>query len=226
MVIWNQKNFKDLGIIVEYIPKISKPKKRITQYEVPGRNGFLSVDEGTYEAFSLQLECHAKEGADYNEICSFLDGYGTLSFDGKKQYTAIINNSIEFEKVQMFKKFIVSFLVNPICEDIQAKKFNVTSSGENLIINDTYADIEPVITLTCSGNISITINHQTFYLNNTSGTYILDCKEKEITKAGINSSNLMNGNFIKLSKGINTIEYTGAITEFFIEYKKTYLIGV
>lgn len=225
MVIWKNKNFNDLGIVVESTPKLSKAKKRISQFEVEGRNGFLSIDEGTYEAFSLSIECHAKENADFDNICEFLDGFGTLSLDGKREYTAIINNAIPFEKVMMFRKFVVQFLVNPICEDIDSVLFDVTASPTTLEINNTYYDIEPKITLTCSGNVSITINGRTFHLDNSDGTYVLDCKNKTIIKDSINSSNIMSGEFPKLKKGENSISFIGTITDFKIDYKKTYLWG-
>lgn len=225
MIIWKEKDFKDVGIIVEHTPKISKAKKRISQFTVEGRNGFVSIDEGTYEPFSLSVECHAQENASFDDICEFLDGFGTLSLDGKKQYTAIVNNSIPFEKIMMFKKFIVQFLVNPICEDIESQIFAVESDSAILDIPSTYYDIEPIITIECSGDVSITINNQSFYLDGADGTYILDCKNKLITKDGLNASNIMSGDFIKLSKGENQINYIGNITSFSIEYRKTYLWG-
>lgn len=225
MVIWKNVNFHDLGIIVEKQPKISKPKRKISQFTVEGRNGFISIDEGTYEAFSLSVECHARENADFDAICEFLDGYGTLSMDGKRQYTAIINNAISFDKVLMFKKFIVQFLVNPICEDIIETQYDVDSDNAVLTINNTYCEIEPNILLTCSGDVSITINNSTFYLSNSDGTYALDSKNKIITKNGLNSSNIMIGSFPKLKKGDNSISYTGTISNFKINYKKTYLWG-
>ncbi len=225
MIIWKNIEFRNKGIIVEKIPKISKGKKRITTYDIPGRNGFLSVDEGTYEPFSMQVECHTKETNNLQEICSYLDGYGNISFDNKKQSTAIINNAIELDKVQMFKKFIVNFLVNPIFEDINVTSYDVINSSQ-LEISDSYSDIYPTINIQCSGDISITINNNTFYLENTDGEYILDCKNKVITHNGTNASNLMNGDFPTLKNGINEIEYTGTITSFNIYYKKTYLVGV
>lgn len=228
-MIWKGRDFKELGIIVEKTPEVSKANKRINIYEINGRNGFLSEDTGTYEAFSLSVECHVKDTANFDDICEYLDGYGTLSLDGNRQYTAVINNAIPFEKVLMFKKFIIQFLVNPICEDIESATYNVTESPSVLAINNTYYDIEPMITLTCSGDVSITINNskdnKTFYLNDTDGAYILDCKNKVITKAGVNSSNIMRGDFPKLVKGNNSISYTGTITQFKIEYRKTYLWG-
>ena len=41
-ITWNNKTFWDMGVVVEKTPKISKAKKRITQYTVPGRNGVLT----------------------------------------------------------------------------------------------------------------------------------------------------------------------------------------
>lgn len=225
MIIWKKKNFKELGIVVETTPKISKAKKRINTFEVPGRNGFISIDDNVYQEFSLSVECHAKDTADIDDICEFLDGFGTLSLDGKREYTAIINNAIPFEKVLMFKKFVVQFLVNPICEDIESTSYLVENNDDTLIINNTYYDIDPIISLTCSGNVSITINNNTFYLDETEGTYTLDCKNKLITKDGLNSSNIMRGDFPKLKKGNNEISYLGTITNFEINYKKTYLWG-
>ena len=87
MVKWNNIDFKDKGIVVEKTPTISKGKKNIDTYTIEGRNGFLSIDRGTYQPFSLSIECHAKESANFDEIKAFLDGYGTLSFDGEREYT-------------------------------------------------------------------------------------------------------------------------------------------
>lgn len=225
MLYWKNEEFRKKGIIIETTPKICKGKKRITVYDVPGRNGFLSVDEGTYEPFSMQVECHAREEANYQEICEYLDGYGNISFDNQKQSTAIINNLIELEKVQMFKKFIVKFLVNPIFEDIETTVYDVLNNNQLEILN-SYSNIYPTINIHCSGDVAITINNNTFYLKDTNGEYILDCKNKIITQNNVNASHFMNGDFPVLKSGINLIEYTGIITKFTINYKKTYLVGI
>lgn len=224
MVIWKGINFRNKGIIVEYTPKISKSKKKIETYSVPGRNGFISIDTNSYEPFSVSVECHFSDDANFDEIKEFLDGYGTLSFDSSKEYTAIINNAIEFEKVLRFKKFVVQFLVNPIAEDIQSTTESVPTSPHSFTINGTYSDIFPILNISCTGDVSVTINNQTFYLNETNGDYMLDCKNKVIKDSnGNNASGKMLYDFPKLKKGLNQVEYTGNITSFEIEYKKTYL---
>lgn len=223
MVKWNNRNLRELGIIVERIPAITKGKKKIETMQVPGRNGFISIDTGVYEPFNLSLECHCTDNANINEIKTFLDGYGTITFDDVKQYTAIVNNAIPFETIlPIFKKFLVSFLVNPIAEDITPTTVNILN--ESYIDITTYSTIYPTLTISCSGDISVTINNSTFYLNDTNGTYILDCKNKIITDSnGNNVSNLMLGDFPTFINGSNLINKTGTITAFTTEYRKTYL---
>ena len=189
MVIFKGINLSEHGIVVEKIPTIPKPKKRITQYEIKGRDGLLTIDEETYESFSLSIDCHWDSNlgiSSVNEICELLDGYGTLSFDGQRQYTAIVKNQIPFEQVlNNFKKFTIEFLVNPIAEDINYTTVDLTNS---LSISESYSKIYPIITITTTAaNTSYTINGTTFQLL-TSGTFILDCKNKVITKNNINAS--------------------------------------
>ena len=222
MVIWKNRNFRDLGIIVEFLPKISKAKKQIDIYEVEGRNGFISIDKGVYESFSLNLECHCHSSANLDEIKAYLDGYGKISFDGEREYSAIIDNTIPFEKVQNFKKFQVSFKINPIAEDIAETEIDLLNINEFNIV--TYYDIYPTLTIECSGDVSININNQIFYLKNTDGVYTLDCKNKVVYDSNNNNcSSLMQNDFPVFKNGINTIETIGTITAFSAKYKKAYL---
>ena len=221
MVKWNNIDFKEKGIIVEKTPTISKGKKRIETYSVEGRNGFLSIDRGTYEPFSVSISCHAKETADFDEIKAFLDGYGTLSFDNQREYTAVVNNAIPFEKIQMFKSFVVQFMVNPIAHDITPTTINLLEG--NFEITGATSEMTPTILIEATGDVSITINNKTFTLEETDGEYILDCENKVIKHNGLNASNIMSGDFPIFKVGENTIETTGTITTMTASYKKAYL---
>ena len=221
MVKWNNIELGTKGIVVEKTPTISKGKKRIDIYTIDGRNGFLSIDKGTYEPFSVSISCHAKETANFDEIKAFLDGYGTLTFDGLREYTAIVNNAIPFEKVQMFKSFMIQFMVNPIAHDI-------TPSTIDLLYNSTFTlggtyKSNPVLEITSSGDVEITINNQSFTLNDTDGTYVLDCENKVITKNGVNASNIMLGDFPYFEVGENEVSVEGSVSVLTATYKKAYL---
>ena len=221
MVKWNNIELGTKGIVVEKTPTISKGKKRIDIYTIDGRNGYLSIDKGTYEPFSVSISCHAKGTANFDEIKAFLDGYGTLTFDGLREYTAIVNNAIPFEKVQMFKSFMIQFMVNPIAHDI-------TPSTIDLLYNSTFTlggtyKSNPVLEITSSGDVEITINNQSFTLNDTDGTYVLDCENKVITKNGVNASNIMLGDFPSFKVGENEVSVEGSVSVLTATYKKAYL---
>lgn len=227
MVIWKGINLKEKGIIVEKTPDLVKGKKRIETYDIEGRNGFLVIDKGTYDAFVVTIECHFDTTKYFiDDIKEFLDGYGTLSFDGEKEYTAIVQNQIQFEKVSMFRKFPIQFLVNPISKDINSTKININSNNYVLNINNATSYMYPLLKIKGSGNVSITINNKTFYLYdlNSSNTYYLDCENKVIYDSNmLNCSNLMKYDFPYLIPNNNDISYTGNITDFEIEYKRAYI---
>lgn len=221
MVKWKNIDLSTKGIVVEKTPTISKGNKRIDIFEIEGRSGFLSIDKGTYEPFSLQLECHAKDTANFDEIKAFLDGYGTLSFDNQREYTAVVNNAIPFEKVQMFKSFAIEFMVNPIAHDITPTTINLLSNS-TFTIGGTYRTY-PILEIQASGDVDITINNKVFSLNDADGTYILDCENKIITKNGINASNIMLGDFPYFEVGENEVTIDGTVTTLSASYKKAYL---
>lgn len=226
MVKWKNQELSTKGIIVEKTPAISKGKKRIETYSIDGRSGFLTIDRGTYEAFTVSIECHAKESADFNEIKAFLDGYGALSFDNNKEYTAIVNNAISFEKVANFKSFMIQFLVNPIAEAKTATTTTISTSPTTINITEATYKMEPTITIQGTGEAGITINNKTFAITDMEAgkTYTIDCKLKEAKdNLGNNILGKTTGDFPALTPGANTISYTGSITSLQISYKKAYL---
>lgn len=219
---WNGVTFNSKGIVIEDTPVMPKAKKRFTQYTIPGKNGFTSIDNKTYEAIPFTLKCHYKEGiGNREEIAAWLDGYGKLQIDEDKEYTGYISNTIPFEKVISFKKFPVQFMLQPIAKAVNKTTINMTSSGS--FYSDTYTDAYPIIKVTGTGNITIGLNGTQFTIYSASGEYILDCEAKVITKNGFNESNNMSGDFPKIVKGGNALTITGSVSALTIEYKKSYL---
>lgn len=226
MVYFKGSSFIDKGIIVSKTPSISKGARRVEKVTVPGRNGFLTIDSGTYDSFVVSVECHFNsDQVNKDEIMQFLDGYGKFSIDDEREYDAIIINTIKIDKViNSFKEFIVQFECQPIAEDKATIVFNVSETPEELEITEATATMYPIIEITGSGDVGIVINNKAFYLYDMNGKYILDCKEQVITnELGINVADKMLYSFPTLTPGINTITYTGTITDFKISYKKSYL---
>ena len=233
MIIFKGYDLKTKGIIVESLPIIQKAKKRIDTYEIYGRNGFLSVDNNTYDSWELQVECHLADNANMDNIAKFLDGYGTISFDGIKQSTAIVNNNIPFETIfnSGFKKFTLSFLVNPIFEDIADRVISLPFSAQDnyyaSLLEGTFNyNIYPKeIEIEISSDADFYINRRKFSLK--SGHYFLDCKNKEIYDSNhVNQSSKMSGDFPYLdTSGSNLFICSINPTKFKMTYNNTHLMG-
>ena len=76
--IWNNISSIDKNIIVNELPPITIPKKRIEEKQIPGRNGKLYIDEGVYDTFVYQIKCTLGPNANVREISRWLSGTGRL----------------------------------------------------------------------------------------------------------------------------------------------------
>lgn len=224
MVTWKGIDLNNKGIIVERTPTVPKGKKNIEIIEVEGRSGFLTIDNNTYSSFVVQVECHFDpQKFDIDEIKSFLDGVGAVSFDGEREYIAVIQNSISFEKVLRFKSFVIEFLCNPIAEEKTEHEVIVTQTDYTLSISDANVEMYPKLEITGTGDLSITINNKTFNILDADGTYYLDSKLKVITHNNLNAASSMQNDFPTLIPGENNISYLGNISSFKIKYRKAFL---
>lgn len=218
---WNNTTFNSKGIIIEKVPVVPRANHSYNTYEIPGRSGFLTIDNKTYEPIPFSLECHFKEGTNTNEIRAFLDGYGTLQLDNEKVYTGYISNQIDFEKIVRFQKFIIQFMLQPIAKALTSTTITTTSTGT--FTSDTFTNSYPTISITCSGDTTITLNGVAFTIHGASGTYVLDCEAKIITKNDINASGVMSGDFPFVKNGTNNLNVIGSVSAMTITYKKTFL---
>lgn len=226
MFYWKNISSDEMGIVVSKTPAISKGKRNIEKISIPGRSGFLSFDHGTYESFIISVECHFNKGEhSQDEMLAWLDGFGKLSFDNVRQWDAVIINSISLEKViGLYRSFLIQFECQPIAEEITENIFVVTSSPATLSITGATTEMEPIIEITGTGELQVSINKKIFYLYGIEGKYILDSKWKVITDTnGFNASNKMLYEFPVLLPGNNEIEYLGNISEFKIRYMRKFL---
>lgn len=224
---WKGTTFNSKGIIIEKTPVIPRANHSYDTYEIPGRSGYLTIDNKTYEPIAFSLECHFKDSnVDINEIRAWLDGYGSLQIDDEKEWTGYISNSIDFEKVVGFQKFIIQFMLQPVAKALTTTTRDLGTLESGIaFVSTTKTNTYPKITLTASGTSpKITINGVSFKIHNADGTYILDCEAKVITKNGVNASSVMSGDFPYIKSGLNNImRYDDTLTNITLEYKNTYL---
>lgn len=226
MFYFNNISSDEMGVVVSRQPSISKGEKQIEKIKIPGRNGFLVIDNGVYESFIIAIECHLnKNVANIDEILAWLDGVGKLSLDGVRQWDAVVANSISLEKVVgNFRSFLIQFDCQPISEEITERSSIITTSPTTFNISEATAKMMPLVEVAGIGNVAITVNNRTFNLFDLNGIYFLDSKLKVITNSlGQNISDKMLYDFPFLMPGNNVVSWIGTITNIKFKYHKSFL---
>ena len=109
VIYFNGISSKDVGIEVETYPRYEIPEKNVTTYEIPGRNGNIVVDNGTFKnAITSYDVSFLTEDGEYNsqihKIAAWLyspSGYAVLedSYDIEHYRMARISSSTDFENL-------------------------------------------------------------------------------------------------------------------------------
>lgn len=200
--------------------------KKIESYNIPTLDGDYYKDYGTYEAFTLELECLMKGNFNINNIQKvkemFLDPNGKLEFSDEEgvYYKARLNNIISFDEISLISgEFLLNFIVFPKAYIIEGQS-EIVVSNNNILTNLGNTIAEPTIKLEgITNNITITVTNnnisQSMRFVGVDDTIIVDCSLENCY--GLNNQNYNNklsldSDFIRLGTGENKIilEPTGA----------------
>lgn len=171
---YNGKAASELGVLAVKRPDIPSPERRITTYTVPGRNGILSEDEGTYEPVTIPVECNFMADDEnsfkshWRKIKQWLNAKALpkLSFtDDSDFYYKVVYAKIS-SPARKSKK-IGTFTAEFICEPFEYLKSGdeiINVLQQQVIINDYY-DCEPVYNFSGNGVTNVTVNGNTVRVN-------------------------------------------------------------
>mgnify|MGYP000854494917 CR=1 FL=1 len=219
-----------MGILISSMPDIVKPKRREEEITIPGRNGILTLDEGTYEEYTLSIACGTRGPARLREITAWLDGSGELilSTEADKVYKAKISNAISISDViYLYTSFLVQFKVFPFKYSLNGVK----SQGEDFIItsatsinNKGSVYSQPTITIYGSGNITLYINDISYGFTDVDGAITIDSEMMEVYKDGVNANSKYAAlDFPRFEVGENRIGWTGNVIKIEVEPKWRWL---
>ena len=212
------------GLLIQNLPPISKPRQRTEVEEIDGRDGDIVTYLG-YGAYDKEFKIGLYGSYDVDEIISYFNSEGTVIFsnEGDKYYNYQIVEQIDFDKLLRFKEATVKMHMQPFkysAEDNQ-KVFTTTGLTNISIRNSGNIYSRPVLTITASGTVGITLNGvQLFEINMGSYTSItIDTNNMN----AYNGNTLLNRNVtgsydnFKLNVGKNTISWSGTVTQIEID---------
>lgn len=214
---------RDYGIGCGGFPDIVIPRKRITIESLPGRSGSLTSTDDCYDSYTKAIECYMEDDV-YKDL-SWLSGSGklVLSNELEREYDVTLKNNIELSQIATYwRNFILNFEVQPFKKS-RDKKTLIYRDKEFMFRIGGNARALPIIYLTGTGDIDLTINGKTFKIKNLKTTIMIDSELQVVMEGEENALPKTNGDFPELNPGLNKFQITGNLLNIKIKYQETYL---
>ena len=229
-IILNNQNSNEItGLLIQTLPPISQPKIRTNIEEIDGRDGDIITKLG-YSAYNKEISIGLYGDYDVDQVIAYFtnnqSGKVTFSNEPDKYYNYEILEQIDFERLIRFKTANVEMHVQPFkYSNVEtAKTFTITNQTSINIRNNGNYISKPVITITGTGTINLSLNGEQLFvidLGETSTQIALDI-------ANMNAYNPTNDNYMNrsvtgnydnfaLKVGTNAISWTGTISQIKIE---------
>lgn len=213
-----------MGLMVQSLAPISKPKVRTNIEEIDGRDGDIVTTLG-YSAYDKPVTIGLYGDYNVDDVIKFFDSEGQVTFSNEpdKYYNFAIYDQIDLERLIRFKTATINFHVQPFKysedETTRIYRYNAgTTSASIKIRNNGNIYSKPKVTITGSGELYIYLGNTQVLLLNLSAdqTIIIDVATMNAyDESGNYLNRLVTGdydNFI-LQTGYNTIDITGEVSE-------------
>lgn len=224
VVIFNGISSLDYHIQVEHPPEYEFPQKDYEIQHVPGRNGDIVLDTGSYQnvnrTYSIAVGSYSESyTAMANRISEWLhsaSGYSRLEDSYEPEYyrLAMYEESGNIENLyEHAGRTKISFNCKP-------QRFH--KSGDMPIIFNVNGSIRnptgfaalPIVTVAGSGNGTLRIGDYTLIFSQINGLTIINCEIQDCYYGTDNRNSYvtLNNGFPKLKPGENEISFSGGIT--------------
>lgn len=220
-LIYDGVSSRDIGVTVEGFPGTVMPKKDLEVTTIPGRNGALVYDYGTYSNYTQNYTIHWRNVGRDARITEWLHkpGYHRLedSFHPEHYRMAYVgtNQSLD-NRMEVLHRIPVAFECKP-----QWFRKNgdlpIAISTQNRVLLNTGEDALPLIMVTGSGSGTLTIGEYIITISSIPATGIVIDSELQDAYSPDKMQNLnasitaRDNKFPILKRGKNNISFTSGI---------------
>ena len=226
VIINNIKSDTFPKLLIEELPPMQLPQKKVEEIEVEGMDGVLTITDNCYMNTQKSIKCKLIGGEDIDSLALWLSNCEEIIFSHKpdRYYKAKLKNQIDFERnILQNRGFIAVFDCQPIGYLIDNSMITITSNNKSFNGKGTHWS-EPIIKVYGSGTINLTINDNQITLKDVVEYITVDSSKKRTYK----DLNILNNKKIcalpRLSYGKYTISWTGTVTKIEIIPNWRYLI--
>ena len=217
------------GLAINELPPISKPLMRTYIEEIDGRDGDLVTKLG-YGAYDKVMTIGLYHTYDIDQVIAFFNGSGTIVFSNEptKLYNFEILEQIDYESLIKFRTATITIHCQPFKYPISETPINL-SVGDNTITNSGNIYSKPLLTITGTGTITISLGGNQIFSIDMTGITTIAIDTTLMEAYDPNTGTLLNrhvtGDYSKLylDKGNNTLNIGGTITSATITHVSRWL---
>ena len=204
------------------------PERDYGGVHIPGRNGDLVIDNGSYKNVTRKYSISVGEidgnfttlAAGVSEWLHSASGYARLEDSYESDYFRLAYYVADAEMENLFHqagKMSIEFNCKP-ARFLKAGERAVPFTTAGSISNPTFQKSFPKLTVVVSGSGTLTIGDQTITISGLTNStrMVIDSELQDVYEEGsltnLNSKVSFSDGFPLLSPGVNTITFTGSIT--------------
>lgn len=213
-IYYNRENCEKYGIIPVRRPSVPAPEMRVTETEIPGRDGVLIETDHTYSPITISVEMNflapkSKWMETFRAAKRWLTGNGWLMLGDDKEYMYKVYycRITDTERTSWrLGKFTAEFVCDPYSYAvIGQKEYDYTE-----ILKNPYMISHPIYKITGSGVCTLTVNGNQMKATVNKKIMIDTDRMIAYNADGTNQSNLISGDYeeLYLLEGNNTISIT------------------
>ncbi|MBU0279215.1 phage tail domain-containing protein [Gemella sp. zg-1178] len=215
-----------LGLVFSYFPNLPTGQKRTQFLTVPGRDGFLTLQDDSLEAISLTLEGHTE--ASRQDLLAFFSGEGDLVFDvyPDRYYRAMVTKGVEVAYPlgnSSLIKFLVVLECEPFSRFISNELVPLSITDGAFSVNNPYSlKAYPYLKIAGSGLVTFKRDGLflcSFDLGSDAGAYVeVDSELNSVFVGASSRERTSKGKLPVLSPGDNIFSVEGNVTSIEIKY--------
>ncbi len=224
IVIFNHVSSKDYGIQVEHPPEYQTPAKDYELIHIPGRNGDLVIDSGSYQNVNRSYQIAiGDERRDFTDMANIIaewlhsaSGYARLEDSYEPEYyrMAMFQSELSIENImQHAGRVTVEFNCKPQ-RFLKSGEEILQLSSDTVLRNPTGFHSLPSIVVYGSGQGELGVNGQAITITNINGFIVLDSDIQDAYKGSVNRNSdiILHNGFPRFIPGENNIAWRGGIT--------------
>ena len=214
-LIINGADTQDYGVKVMRIPPIQTPTRRYELITIPGRSGYLTQWDGSYETIDKTFSLFYN-GSDSPKVAEFLLNAKriTVSNEPDKEYDCFVMNGCDITRaLASWHQFEFTLTCQPLKREKTPLEIT-TQDSQISLINPGNHEAYPTITLYGTGDVTIMSGDQNILLTDISPSITLDGDLIECLQDSGYASHKMTGDFpVIKANDAATISWTGNVTK-------------